>query len=104
MLFQSQVLNVEAQQFSGLPMRGVSRLPPTVVDARSRGISYTLPERWVVDTPAGQVGLAVNDWVVLWPNGEHGVFSPSRFAVFFERAGKPKPLKRVGWFRNFWRR
>lgn len=63
------MISVTRRQFLGVPFPGILHQKPQRVDAPERGISFSRPERFVVNTPNGQVEICQGDWVLELPSG-----------------------------------
>jgi len=59
---------IKKKQFLGVPFPGILHQKAQEVDYIStRGIKFTRPERFIVNTPVGQHEIGAGDWVVEFP-------------------------------------
>lgn len=79
---------INKRQFLGVPFRGILHQKAQRVDAPERGISYHRNERWVVNTPFGQVEIVQGDWLLELPTGRLYVIKDADMAVFFQQNKK----------------
>lgn len=63
------MIKVTRRQFLGVPFPGILHQKAQRVDAPERGISFNRPERFVVNTPNGQIEIVQGDWVLEMPSG-----------------------------------
>lgn len=69
------------QWLPGKDVEGILRLPPMTEDAKiRRGITFDVPERFVVKTPHGQVDAFPGDFVLTYPSGNRYVMRPGDWA------------------------
>ena len=66
-------MSVRKRQFLGVAFPGILHQKAQKVDAPERGISFHRPERWVVNTPMGQLEVCQGDWVLEAPSGNRYV-------------------------------
>lgn len=83
-------------QFTGKPFPGILHQVAQRVNVPERGIAYDRPERFVVNTPFGQMEITAGDWLVEFSGGNRYVFKPADMAAF-------RPLCKKPWW-NFGRR
>jgi len=57
------------KQFRGIPFRGIIHQKAQRVEAPERGISFNRPERFVVNTPIGQLEVSRGDWILEFSSG-----------------------------------
>lgn len=60
---------IRKKQFTGIPFPGILHQKAQRVDVPARGISYERPERYIVNTPFGQLEIMPGDWMVTFPGG-----------------------------------
>lgn len=62
------------KQFKGVPFSGIIHQKAQRVDmGNTRGIIFDRPERYIVNTPVGQLEIAYGDWLVEFVPGRHYV-------------------------------
>lgn len=85
---------IRKQQFNGVPFNGIIHQTAQRVDmGNTRGIVFNRPERYIVNTPVGQLEITNGDWLV--------EFTPGRYYVIraVDMVGVPQPKK--SWWRNW---
>lgn len=61
---------MKKRRFMGVPFEGILHQKAQRVDlANTRGIIFDRPERYIVNTPFGQMEIGAGDWVLTFPNG-----------------------------------
>lgn len=83
------------RQFTGKPFDGIIHQKAQRVEAPGRGIVFDRPDRYIVNTPVGQLEIGVGDWVV--------EFLPSRrYVIRAEDMAAPQPQQNRKWW-QLWR-
>jgi len=83
---------IKKRQFNGVPFPGILYQKAQRVDAPERGISYSRPDRYLVNTPTGQLEIGQGDWVVAMPSGSLYVVKDADIAAL---TGGTKPWWRI---------
>jgi hypothetical protein len=87
MKYRKKPLILEAYQWFPcmLDTPGVRHIKANKVDlSKTRGIIVDRPERYVVDTPSGEVWLEPGDWVIKGISGEYYPCKPDIFELTYE--------------------
>ena len=80
------------RQFWGiLPFEGVLHQKAQRVDlGNTRGIVFDRPERWMVNTPIGQLEIYPGDWMVEFLPGRYYIVKDSDMAAMAQPAKKKR--------------
>lgn len=82
---------IKKRQFIGVPFEGILHQKAQRVDmGNTRGIVFDRPERYVVNTPVGQLEIGLGDWVVEFIPGRLYVIRNVDMSVI-------PPVKKVWW-------
>lgn len=72
---------MKKRRFMGVPFEGILHQKAQRVDlANTRGIIFDRPERYIVNTPGGQIEIGPGDWVVEFPSGNRYVIKDADIA------------------------
>lgn len=74
------------QWWPGREVDGVIERPARDVPSRAGGIAFTMPPRFVLETPDGDVYIESGDWVVTDEDGRRAVCPDARFQATYEPA------------------
>jgi hypothetical protein len=86
------------RQFNGVPFDGIIFQKAQRVSAPDRGIYFERPDRYLVNTPVGQLEISQGDWVVEFSPGRMYIIRGEDMRVN-ERARR---VPRAFW--QFWRK
>ena len=86
---------IKMRQFTGNPFDGILYQTAQRVSAPERGIVFNRPERYIVNTPFGQMEICKGDWLIEVITGNRYVIKDADIMYF----SKIKPSKK--WWR-FW--
>lgn len=64
---------ISKRQFTGKPLPGIIFQKAQRVEAPGRGIVFDRPDRYLVNTPVGQLEIGIGDWVVEFVAGRQYV-------------------------------
>lgn len=81
-------------------LHGVRYCPPAAIKNPERGISYTTPGRYVIDTLEGPMNVTPGDWIIVGIQGERYPVKDEIFRLTYELA-KPTDTTRLRTLREF---
>ena len=77
------------RRFMGTPFEGILHQKAQRVDmGNTRGIIFDRPERFIVNTPGGQIEIGAGDWVVECPSGNRYVIKDTDITALSQPSKK----------------